>query len=147
MLVEVPHLTAAAHGADGRYRMSRFKRALEAFEKSSSPPESSREFVAAAAKRLQNGDWRGAQELIENMKFWDYFSPSEEVPKIKDMLLMKMKEVALQCYIVSNSGVYKSISIDQLGALFELSSHCVHGIIAKVNSLRLRDLHPIFFCR
>lgn len=148
MLVEVLQMCSQQNPTDNeaKYRTSRYKRALELFEKSSTPPESCRESVLATAKQLMRGNWRAAEELIMSMKFWDYIIPTETAVKVQEILKLKMREVALQAYIHNYSAFYDAISMTQLAHMFELPRESVYALISEVRTIDdLLLTHPHSF--
>ncbi|XP_026669501.1 eukaryotic translation initiation factor 3 subunit C-like isoform X2 [Ceratina calcarata] len=97
------------------------------------PPESMRDYVAAAAKAMRNGNWLACNNFIinekMNAKVWDLFY---QAGKVRDMLTRLIKQEALRTYLFTYSHVYDSISLSKLAEMFQLKQPIVHSIISKM---------------
>merc|ERR1739844_398664 len=135
MLLEIPYM--AAHEFDARRRMisKSYYQQLRSSERQAlvGPPESMREHVVAASKAMRNGDWKKCRDLIindkMNAKVWDLFY---EADKVRAMLARKIQEETLRTYLFTYSKVHNSISLPNLGEMFELDVNRVHALVSKM---------------
>merc|ERR1711971_223261 len=135
MLIEIPFMSA--HEFDARRRMisKSYYQQLRSSERQAlvGPPESMREHVVAASKAMRNGDWKKTRDLIisdkMNAKVWDLFYDADSVRK---MLVEKIQEESLRTYLFTYSNVYDSISLPNLGEMFELDVNRVHALVSKM---------------
>eukprot|EP01054_Gregarina_sp_Poly1_P002338 Gregarina_sp_Poly_1__2337@NODE_1624_length_3685_cov_330_950802_g1071_i0_p1_GENE_NODE_1624_length_3685_cov_330_950802_g1071_i0NODE_1624_length_3685_cov_330_950802_g1071_i0_p1_ORF_typecomplete_len944_score184_73eIF3c_N/PF05470_12/6_1e131PCI/PF01399_27/1_3e04PCI/PF01399_27/8_9e08DUF842/PF05811_13/3_5e02DUF842/PF05811_13/0_22FUSC/PF04632_12/11FUSC/PF04632_12/0_41MCU/PF04678_13/1_2e02MCU/PF04678_13/6_3_NODE_1624_length_3685_cov_330_950802_g1071_i06213452 len=132
MLIEIPTMCGSPQNYDFRSRPSRFRRALEQFEKSSTPPESSRESVIAGAKCLLKGDWAGCKNFIFKLAIWDSVNPAETREAVQNLILHHIKSVALKAYILTYSPVYDSMSVQHICTMFELDRDDVYSLVSKM---------------
>eukprot|EP01055_Gregarina_sp_Pseudo9_P004389 Gregarina_sp_Pseudo_9__4388@NODE_454_length_2805_cov_6_999277_g430_i0_p1_GENE_NODE_454_length_2805_cov_6_999277_g430_i0NODE_454_length_2805_cov_6_999277_g430_i0_p1_ORF_typecomplete_len920_score352_60eIF3c_N/PF05470_12/3_5e131PCI/PF01399_27/3_6e08Sec5/PF15469_6/0_028Sec5/PF15469_6/81HTH_7/PF02796_15/1_2e04HTH_7/PF02796_15/0_77Mor/PF08765_11/0_33DUF842/PF05811_13/1_2e03DUF842/PF05811_13/0_26_NODE_454_length_2805_cov_6_999277_g430_i0442677 len=132
MLIEIPAMCGPQQPYDYRVRPSRFRRALEQFEKSSTPPESSRESVIAGAKCLMKGDWEKCRDFIMKLSVWDSINPPQKREEVQALILHHVKSVALKAYILTFSSVYDSMSVEQICKIFDLSKDDVYSIVSKM---------------
>eukprot|EP01053_Blabericola_migrator_P002211 Blabericola_migrator_1__2210@NODE_160_length_12527_cov_93_130417_g140_i0_p1_GENE_NODE_160_length_12527_cov_93_130417_g140_i0NODE_160_length_12527_cov_93_130417_g140_i0_p1_ORF_typecomplete_len930_score225_94eIF3c_N/PF05470_12/2_9e127PCI/PF01399_27/3_1e08_NODE_160_length_12527_cov_93_130417_g140_i0804910838 len=132
MLVEIPTMCGNQPVHDYRNRPSRFRRALEQFEKSSTPPESSRESVIAGAKCLLRGDWEQCKNFIMKLPLWDSISNVEKRTAVQDLILNHVKAVALKAYILNYSSTYDSMSVEHMCEMFALGKDDVYSIVSKM---------------
>jgi translation initiation factor 3 subunit C len=84
MLLEVPSMAANHHEAKKVVLSRPFRRLFDFSVKQafSGPPENIRDYIMGASKRLANGDWKSATELIHAIPIW------ELLPKTKQLKQM-----------------------------------------------------------
>ncbi len=59
------------------------------------PPETTRDFVVAAARALSRGNWRKTSRLLLNMPAWELLEKADR-DRVKQMLAMHVQEVGLK---------------------------------------------------
>lgn len=135
MLIEIPFMSAHEYDARRRLISKSYYMQLRNSERQAlvGPPESMREHVVAASKAMRNGDWKKTRDLIinekMNAKVWDLFYDADSV---RTMLVQKIQEESLRTYLFTYSNVYDSISLPNLGDMFELEVNRVHAIVSKM---------------
>jgi len=135
MLIEIPFMSAHEYDARRRLISKSYYMQLRNSERQAlvGPPESMREHVVAASKAMRNGDWKKTRDLIindkMNAKVWDLFYDADSVRK---MLVEKIQEESLRTYLFTYSNVYDSISLPNLGEMFELDVNRVHALVSKM---------------
>jgi translation initiation factor 3 subunit C len=135
MLIEVPYMCSRDYETKKRLISKQFHYQLKFSERQPvvGPPENMREHVVAASRAMRNGDWRGCINYLVNdkmnAKVWDLMPQSTNV---KAMLTEKVKEESLRTYLFRFSGIYESISIENLAEMFELPRAQVYSIISKM---------------
>lgn len=133
MLLEIPNLARATSEADLRKNViSRtFRKMLDFTDRQifSGPAESTRDHVMAAAKALQNGNWKESQGQISEIKIWKLMSDHEE---ILTMLKRKIQEEGLRTYLFTYSHFYKSLSLRHLADMFDLTLSQVKSLVSAM---------------
>jgi len=135
MLIEIPFMSAHEYDARRRLISKSYYMQLRNSERQAlvGPPESMREHVVAASKAMRNGDWKKTRDLIindkMNAKVWDLFYDADSV---RTMLVQKIQEESLRTYLFTYSNVYDSISLPNLGDMFELEVNRVHALVSKM---------------
>lgn len=133
MLLEIPNLAHASCDADARRNIisRNFRKMLDFTDRQvfSGPPESTRDHIMAAAKALQNGDWKESQRLIADIKIWKLLVASSEVI---EMLNEKIQEEGLRTYLFTYSQYYKSLSLRHLADMFELPAAQVKSLVSRM---------------
>lgn len=131
MLLEIPNIASANSEADQRRNIiSRtFRKMLDFTDRQvfSGPAESTRDHVMAAAKALQNGNWKESQEQIAEIKIWKLMVDHEE---LITMLKSKIQEEGLRTYLFTYSHYYKSLNLRHLAEMFELPISKVKSIVS-----------------
>jgi translation initiation factor 3 subunit C len=131
MLLEVPNMAAMNPDSKRKVISRPFRKNLEHLERNvfSGPPETTRDYVMAAAKALANADWKKCRDLINNLSVWRLIPNSEQV---KVLLTKKIQEEGLFTYLLRFGSAFDSISIETLADTFELPSNKVFSIVSKM---------------
>jgi translation initiation factor 3 subunit C len=135
MLLEVPNMAAQEFDVRRRPLSKNFRNALDRYERQvfTGPPEGTKDFILAAAKYLEDGEWKKSAEFIVGLKVWKLW---EGVPnrsdKVKSVILDKLKEAAVRTYMFTFCSYYSSISLQKLSEMFELPTNRIHRIISKM---------------
>jgi translation initiation factor 3 subunit C len=131
MLLEVPYMAENVLETVRKPIARNFRRLLEIYDRQifTGPPENPRECIMAATKALQKGDWKTCADHIMSLKFWDSFSDSENV---KQVITERIKQEALNTYLLMYSSMYVSMGTKQLAEMFNLSKTTVHSLVSKV---------------
>lgn len=119
MMLEVPAMAAERYSrgglSDDRGRvMSKYlRRLLDLHERQvfAGPPETTRDFVVAAARALSRGNWRKTSKLLLGMPAWDLL---EDATKVKQMLSQQIQEVGLKTYLFTYCSCFETLSIAML---------------------------------
>ncbi|CDH49660.1 eukaryotic translation initiation factor 3subunit 8 [Lichtheimia corymbifera JMRC:FSU:9682] len=130
MLLEIP--AQAQAGPNNKRAISRpFRRLLDYNERQafSGPPENTRDHIMSAAKALASGEWERARDYILAIKIWALMPDAEA---IKTMLKTKIQEEGLRTYLFTYASYYKTISLRQLAAMFDLPVVRVSAIVSKM---------------
>jgi len=131
LLLEVPNMAANAYDVKRKVISKPFRRLLDYFDRQvfTGPPENTRDCIVAAARALMSGDWKKTVDILLNLKAWDLIPNSDFV---KAMLRRKIQEEGLRTYLFTYSQYYDSLGLNELSAIFELTSNTVHSIISKM---------------
>ncbi|XP_053993827.1 uncharacterized protein LOC128884430 [Hylaeus volcanicus] len=131
MLLEVPYMAENVQETVRKPIARNFRRLLEIYDRQmfTGPPENARECIMAATKALQKGDWTTCADHIMSLKFWDSFFDSDNVKKV---ITERIKQEALNTYLLMYSSMYVSMSTKQLAEMFNLSKTTVHSLVSKM---------------
>ena len=131
MIREVPYMASKELESKKRLISRLFHNQLKNREKQLivGPPDSSRDFIIAAAYRMREGNWRQCCELVLNIRVWALFKREKEV---KEMLGIKIKETTLETYLYGFSQAFSSISLPALASKFELTETAVCRIVSQL---------------
>jgi len=86
-----------------------------------------------AGKELQQGNWRKCYDGLLSTTIWARLT--QNAAKAKENLLVKVKEQAFKCYLLTIQNIYDSVNIESIAKDFELDKDYVHSMISKVNLL------------
>lgn len=64
------------------------------------PPETTKDMIMGATKKLNLGQWLECAEIVEKMKFWGYWSDNIG---IKQLLREEIKSVSLKTWLIRQS--------------------------------------------
>jgi translation initiation factor 3 subunit C len=133
MLLEVPAMAAAGTNPEAKKRVisKPFRRLLDYSDRQifHGPPENTRDHIMAASHALAAGEWERSRDFMWDIKIWNLLPEPE---KIKAMLASKIQEEALRTYLFTYAPYYSTISMSQLGQMFELPSTRVYSLISKL---------------
>ncbi|XP_063934669.1 eukaryotic translation initiation factor 3 subunit C-like [Zophobas morio] len=131
MLLEIPNIAANPYDNKRRVISKQFRRLLEHNNRLpfSGPPENTREHIVAAAKCLSHGNWKGACDLLFNIKVWPLLA---SLDKVKEILEAKVKEEGLKTYLFTYGPMYDSLRLDELSGMFELNSKHVRNLVTRL---------------
>ena len=134
MLLEVPLLAQVEYAPSLSKRVvsKTFRRMYEASERQifQAPPETTRDHIIGAGKALAAGEWQKAIALIEKISIWQLLG--EKRAPITEKLNMQIKEAGIRTYLFTNAQNYTTLSIEMLGAQFELEPAEVTKIVSQV---------------
>ena len=139
MFLELPNLAKTASTNNATVTASHnviskaFRKYMQSYDRQlfAGPPENIREHILAATKALLNGEWKKASDIIIGLEVWNLI-PAEGGIKVKEMLMIKVKEEAVKTYLLTYGQHYKSISISHLETMFELSNASIKRLISKM---------------
>lgn len=142
MLLEVPTMNVAAHEVR-RAKASRqpFWRLVQNYEHQpfTGPPESVRDTVMAATQSLLKGHWQSCADSLAALPVWGLLPQRE---RVLESLRTRIKEEGLRTYLFTCAAHYSSLSLEQLGDMFELPPSQVHSLVSKaIASEELRGSH------
>ena len=131
MIREVPYMASKELETKKRLISRLFHNQLKNREKQLivGPPDSSRDYVIAAAYKMREGRWKECCNLVLNIRVWALFKREREV---KEMLEVKIKETTLETYLYGFSQAYSSISLSTLASKFELTETAVSRIVSQL---------------
>merc|ERR1712146_317293 len=98
----------------------------------SGPPRKTKEFIMAASRALQVGDWQRCQEIIFKIDTWNLIPGKDAVARVKAILAEKIKIEALRTYLFTYSTHYESFSLPQLCSMFDLEKVVAHSVVSKM---------------
>jgi len=124
-------MAASAYDIKPKAISKSFRKVLESSETKvfTGPPESTRDYVVAAAKNLAVGEWKKCAEILLALPVWNIMQNSENV---KSMLKRKIQEEGLRTYLFTYSSFYETFSLDGLCNMFELPRNVVHSLVSKM---------------
>eukprot|EP01130_Rhizamoeba_saxonica_P001619 TRINITY_DN11500_c0_g1_i1.p1 TRINITY_DN11500_c0_g1~~TRINITY_DN11500_c0_g1_i1.p1 ORF type:complete len:806 (-),score=208.03 TRINITY_DN11500_c0_g1_i1:1168-3585(-) len=133
-LIEVVYYTVCMileTGTKKRNPSRNWKKTVEYYNRSifSGPPESVKDTLVVASKKLLNGDWKTANDLITGLDVWTFVEDNEHILSV---LLVKLKEIALRSYLKVNAEYFVSTSLSNLKENFGLPEPTIKGIISKL---------------
>ncbi|ORZ36355.1 eukaryotic translation initiation factor 3 subunit 8 N-terminus-domain-containing protein [Catenaria anguillulae PL171] len=136
MMLEVPYMAANPHDAGKRRLWAKtFRRNFEIMDRNAfqGPPENTRDHIMACAKLMMQGEWSKAAEYLTSVRVWVYVG-GHSVDKVKDMLVVKVKETALVAWVhqLAVAGTAESMSLAQLAATFDVPLNRVHSLLAQL---------------
>ncbi|XP_010417050.1 PREDICTED: eukaryotic translation initiation factor 3 subunit C-like [Camelina sativa] len=132
MLIEVPNMAENSHDANNRLFSKNIHFLLKKSEKQAftAPPVTIRDHVIAATRALTKGGFQEAFEVLNSLDVWRVFKNRDS---ILDMVKARITEVALRSYLFTYSNsCYKSLSLDELAKIFDISESQVHKIVNKM---------------
>ncbi len=131
MLLEVPNMASAQLELRGKVISRPFRRLMDNYERQTftGPPESVRDHVMAATRQLMAGDYKQAYAYVSSLTVWNLLPERESV---LGMLEQRMREDGLKTYLLMYSGLYSSMSLQQLCDMFDLDASKTHSIASKV---------------
>ncbi|KAI6658003.1 Eukaryotic translation initiation factor 3 subunit C-like isoform X2 [Oopsacas minuta] len=133
MIKEVPYMASKELETKKRLISRLFHNQLKNREKQLivGPPDSSRDYVIAAAYKMREGNWKQCCNLVLNVRVWSLFKQEKQV---KEMLEIRIKETTLETYLYGFSQAYSSISLSSLADKFELPESTVCKIVSQLIS-------------
>jgi len=135
MLLEIPTLAQIGSAPDVKKRIisKSYRRMLEYHERQifTGPPENTRDHVMQASKALASGEWKKATELILAIKIWDLLPQAD---KIKSMLESQIQEEGLRTYLFTYAPFYDTLSVKELGSMFELTDRKIVALVSRMIS-------------
>jgi translation initiation factor 3 subunit C len=97
------------------------------------PPETTRDFVVAAARALSRGNWRKTSRLLLGMPAWELLEKTDR-ERVKAMLATHVQEVGLKTYLFTYCLSFETLSIAMLAEVshssFSLAS-CLVMLLLK----------------
>jgi translation initiation factor 3 subunit C len=125
MMLEVPAMASERYSKGSVNQdnkvMSKYLRKLVDYHERqvfAGPPETTRDFVVAAARALSRGNWKKTQSLLLNMPAWELL---EHKDKVKAMLSAQLQEVGLKTYLFTYCHTFETLSISMLAEVKESS--------------------------
>eukprot|EP01039_Chlorochromonas_danica_P001890 gene1890-2067_t len=136
MILELPLLAKAVHdpSAGGTHVISKqLRRYLETYNNQvfAGPPETTREHVMAATKSILEGDWKRGYNFLAKMDVWNLL-PGEGGHLVKQLLMTRIQEEAIRCYLLVNADYYDSISLAHICEMFGLEQVQVKKVICRM---------------
>jgi translation initiation factor 3 subunit C len=135
MLLELPLLAKAVHdpAAATQVISKQLRRYLDGYNSQAfvGPPESTREHVLAATKTILEGDWQRGYNLLANMDVWKLI-PADGGVAVKALLMARVQEEAIRCYLLVNAHYYDSISLVSICDMFDLQQSRVKKVICRM---------------
>jgi len=95
------------------------------------PPQSTRDRIIAAAKRLEVGDWRGCFGFIEELSIWKLIH-DQTSKSLREKLKQLIKEQALRTTLFAHSAFFQSMKISDLVEYYEMPEDQVRSIISRM---------------
>lgn len=132
MLIEIPNLAQSSHHKDRKKGVSKhFLKCLLQRENNAfnGPPENNRDIILAAAKHLQQGNWKKCRDDIVTLPIWQVMRNNTD---IFAHVSREIQEQGLKTYLLTYGQFYVSLSLNDLCSQFELPEADVRGIINKM---------------
>ena len=131
MLLETPNMVAPGYDAKKRVISRSFRRIMDFYDRQvfNGPPESPKDHIVAAARALQNAQADEAYNFILQLRCWEVYPDPENV---KQILEKNIREVALQTFLLKNSGSFASVSVEFLAKTVGLSEKSVHTVVSRM---------------
>ncbi|KAL1192686.1 Eukaryotic translation initiation factor 3 subunit C [Cardamine amara subsp. amara] len=132
MLVEVPNMAANSDDPKRRLTSKNIRRLLDISERKAftGPPENVRDHVIAATRALTKGEFQKVFEVLNSLDVWKLLKNRD---CILNMVKARINEEALRTYLLTySSSCYKSLSLDELAKIFDISESQVHSIVSKM---------------
>jgi len=130
VLVEMPALLVDPVEAAKKQRFLAFKRLYDLYKNFYGLPETNRDRIMVAGKELQQGNWRKCYDGLLSTTIWARLT--QNAAKAKENLLVKVKEQAFKCYLLTIQNIYDSVNIESIAKDFELDKDYVHSMISKL---------------
>ncbi len=137
MMLEVPAMAsekyskAATLAADSRVMSKYLRKLVDYHERQvfAGPPETTRDFVVAAARALSRGNWRKTTRLLLNMPAWELVDKKDR-DRVKQVLATHVQEVGLKTYLFTYCTSFETLSIAMLAEVsrFFLFYNCESGV-------------------
>lgn len=136
MILELPLLAKALHDpsiATTQVISKQLRRYLEMYNNQVfvGPPETTREHVLAATKAILEGDWKKGYSYLSKMDVWNLL-PGDGGQQVKALLMTRIQEEAIRCYLLVNAEYYDSISLEHICAMFGLEQVQVKKVICRM---------------
>ena len=130
MLIEVPHMANSMRRA--RTSNKPFARLVDNYERQSfnGPPENVRDHIMAATRAMLDGKWSRAKELIVGLEVWSLL-PGEKEPVLATVV-QRLKEEAMRTYLFQFAAQYKSVSLDVIAEMFDLSYKSAYSLVSRM---------------
>ena len=131
VILEIPNMAANVHDINKKVISKYLRKIMQYWEDSEykGPPESNKDFIVAAARALQKGDWQKAYNQVSGLRIWELVVDSERVKKVMEE---KFKQVGLVAYLLTYSPYYDSISLSLLSEMFCLSPQKIQSTVAAL---------------
>ena len=130
MLQEVPYMANSMRRA--RSNNKPFARLVDNYERQTfnGPPDNIRDHIMAATRKMLDGKWKDAKELILGLDVWKL------LPGDKDAVLVnvtrRLKEEAMRTYLFQFAAQYASVSLDILAEMFELDFKAAYSLVSRM---------------
>ena len=111
--------TSRSHGSDN-YERQTFN----------GPPDNIRDHIMAATRKMLDGKWKDAKELILGLDVWKL------LPGDKDAVLVnvtrRLKEEAMRTHLFQFAAQLASVSLDILAEMFELDFKAAYSLVSRM---------------